>query len=99
MSPLIEQPNRALDRRRTQMHVPLRRPQVLVAGELLNRARRRAEQTAYALLRHPQISLVLQQRQREQLACLDIKAVDVPEGLRHIAFADVGQAFDPSTGT
>ena len=42
IAPLIEQPNRALDRRRTEVHVPLRRPQVLVAGEFLNRARRRA---------------------------------------------------------
>jgi phage terminase small subunit len=61
-------------------------------------AKRSAEQTAYALLRHPQISSVLQQRQREQLAWLDIKAVNVLEGLRRIAFADIGQAFDPSTG-
>jgi hypothetical protein len=37
----FEEPNRVVERRRTEMHVTLRRSQVLVAGEFLNRARRR----------------------------------------------------------
>jgi hypothetical protein len=38
----IQQPDRAFDRRGTQVHVPLRRDQILMPGELLNRPRRRA---------------------------------------------------------
>src|SRR5262249_43745568 len=33
---LIQQPDRTFDRRRTQVHVPLRRREVLVSSELLN---------------------------------------------------------------
>jgi hypothetical protein len=39
---MIQQPNRAFERRGTQVHVPLRRAEVLMAGELLNRSRRSA---------------------------------------------------------
>ena len=38
----VEQPNSALDRRWTQVHVPLRRRQVLVPRQLLNRTSRRS---------------------------------------------------------
>ena len=34
---LIEQSNRAFDRRGTEMHVPLRRRQILMPGQFLNR--------------------------------------------------------------
>ena len=42
------------DRRRTQVHVPLRRRQVLVAGEFLNRPRRRAAHRQVRTERVPQ---------------------------------------------
>jgi hypothetical protein len=38
----VEQPNRTVERGGSQLHVPLRRRQVLMAGQLLNRARRGA---------------------------------------------------------
>ena len=37
---MIEEPDRAFDRRGTQVHVPLRRGQVRMTGQLLNRHRR-----------------------------------------------------------
>ena len=40
--PLIEEPDRTLNRRGTEVHVPLRRGEIHVTGELLNRPRRRA---------------------------------------------------------
>jgi len=42
MPGLIEQPNRAVERGGTRVHVPLRRGQVLMPGQLLDRPRRRA---------------------------------------------------------
>jgi hypothetical protein len=50
----IQQPDRTLDRRGTQVHVPLRRDQILMPGELLNRPRRRAPHREMRAERVPQ---------------------------------------------
>jgi hypothetical protein len=39
---VVQQTDGRVERRRTHVHVALRRPEILVAGELLNRPRRRA---------------------------------------------------------
>src|SRR5258705_13764197 len=38
----LEQPDRSIERRRTQVHVALRRVEILVSGQFLDRPRRRA---------------------------------------------------------
>ena len=50
----IQQPDRRFERRRTQVHVPLRRRQVLMPGQLLNRPRRRAPHRQVRTERVPQ---------------------------------------------
>jgi len=38
----LEQPNRIVERRGTEVHVPLRRREILMSGQFLNRSCRRA---------------------------------------------------------
>ena len=54
-----------------------------------------AKKTGFLLLQQPHVCLLLQDCQRIQLTRLDIKAVDVLEGLRRVAFSDIRQAYNP----
>src|ERR1700676_3347019 len=51
---MIEEPDRAFDRRGTEVHVPLRRGQILMPREFLNRSRRRAAHREMRAERMPQ---------------------------------------------
>jgi hypothetical protein len=51
---LIEEPDRRLDRRGTEVHVPLRRGEIHVTGELLNRSCRRPAHREVRTERVPQ---------------------------------------------
>src|SRR5207237_10256415 len=57
-----------------------------------------AAQTARGLLQLDHIRVYLQERQRAILGKLEVQAAHVLEGYRRVAFADIGDAFDVSTG-
>jgi hypothetical protein len=63
---LIEEPDRPLDRRGTEVHVPLRRGEIHVTGELLNGSRRRAARREVRTERVPQSMYVALLKLRPQ---------------------------------
>lgn len=61
-------------------------------------APKHAAKAAYDLLRLPHVVTYLQQRQKAVLGKCEVQAAHVLEGYRRIAFVDLGDAFDRTTG-
>jgi len=90
---LIEETDRIFDRGGTEMHVPLRRGEILMPGELLNRSTRCAAHRQMRTECVAEFATVFYDRIKEQAPTLN--AEDIACMLGHVIAHEIGHLLPP----